>query len=180
MEDTWNLSSVAHEYPPSGELCDSVPASLLMNLHFLDADPPLLHEPCHLLPWEPSLLLQLRLQRLHLDRPEGRGVHSRSTPARFSPLTASLSPEKQKPHKQKKTDVQQQNKQEKNLDWTPLYVLHVVWGHMRADSIHTKQSTQVTPERLDKPVSPLRDAHLLTISLSGLSELSPFWDFPVV
>ena len=35
-------------------------------------------------------------------------------------------------------------------------------------------------ELLDKPVSPLRDAHLLTISLSGLSELSPFWDFPVV
>ena len=117
MEDTWNLSSVAHEYPPSGELCDSVPASLLMNLHFLDADPPLLHEPCHLLPWEPSLLLQLRLQCLHLDRPEGRGVHSRSTPARFSPLTASLSPEKQKPHKQKnRRAAAKQTREKSRLD----------------------------------------------------------------
>lgn len=177
MGDTWNLSSVAREYSPSGELCDSVPASLLMNLHFLDADPPLLHEPCHLLPREPGLLLQLRLQRLHLDRPEGRGVHFHSTPAHFSPLTASLSPEKQKSHKQKKQMCSSKTNRRKIS--TGLFTSYM-WP--QATREHTPSNQAEHPchtRKADKPISPLRDAHLLTISLSGLLRLSPFWDFLV-
>ena len=79
------------EHSLSGELCDSLPIPLLMGLHFLHADPPLLHEPRHLLLWEPAPLLQLGLQRFHLDGPKGRGVHSCPAPTHFSPLSEAFS-----------------------------------------------------------------------------------------
>lgn len=125
----------------SGQLPDPVPVPLLMHLHLLREDAPVLHQALHLLPGESGLLLQLGLQGLHLDGHGGRGAPVPSCSHGFRTSTGALQ-KKTKP-KPRQTDRQEHSSNTNRREASAVQCHR--WGHTRAEwSHHTERTGKST------------------------------------